>query len=159
MLDFNATFVAVILNFIILMWVLTYFLYNPVMKVLEERKTHVDETLAQADAKMAAARAFFEEGRSSIDKANHTAKELIEQSRVAAETMQKEQSSRTLSEISEMKERAKDEIKLYKAEAQKTLVNEAARLSVIMAEKLIRTKITPGAEKELVDEFINEVRN
>lgn len=159
MLEFNATMVAVVLNFLILMWVLNFFLYKPIMKVLEERKASVDNTLAQADAKMSAAKAFFEEGRGSIDKANSSAKELIEQARVAAETMRKEQTDRTLSEITEMKERAKDEIKQYRAEAQKTLINEAARLSVMMAEKLIRTNITPKAEKELVDEFIDEVRN
>ncbi len=158
MLNINGTLVAIVINFIILVYVLKYFLYEPVMKMLEERKAYVDKTLSEADAKMNAAKAFIEDGRAAVDKANVTAKEIIEQASQATEKMKKESMVQAKNDIEEHKERAKNEIRQLKLEAKKSIVNEAARLSVIIAEKIIRKKIDRRTQKAMTDNVIERMK-
>jgi F-type H+-transporting ATPase subunit b len=158
MLNINGTLIAMVINFIILVYVLQYFLYKPVMQILEERKVYVDKTLTEAEAKMNAAKAFIEDGKHVIDKANVTAKEIIEQSSHAAEKIKKESMDTAKKDIEEHRERAKNEIKQLKLEAKKSIVDEAARLSLIIAEKIILKKIDAKTQKEVTDEVIERMK-
>jgi len=158
MLNINGTLIAIIINFIILVYVLHYFLYKPVMKMLEERKGHIDRTLSEAEAKMTAAQAFIEDGKEAIDRANVSAKDIIEQASLAADKMKKEMLIKAKNDIEEHKERAKEEIRQLKLDAKKSIVNEAARLSVIIAEKIILKKIDRKTQRTVVDSFIERMK-
>jgi F-type H+-transporting ATPase subunit b len=157
MLNINGTLIAIVINFIILVYVLKYFLYEPVMKILEERKSHVDRTLSEADAKMKSAEAFMEDGREAINKANVSAKNIIEEASGAAEKIKKESMTKAKKDIEEHKERAKDEIRQLKLEAKKSITNEAARLSVIIAEKMIQKKMDRKTQRTVADSVIERI--
>jgi len=158
MLNINGTLIAIVINFIILVYVLKYFLYEPVMKMLEERKLHVDKTLSEADAKIKSAEAFMEDGREAINKANSSAKNIIEEASGAAEKIKKESMTKAKKDIEEHKERAKEEIRQLKLEAKRSMVNEAARLSVIIAEKMIQKKMDRKTQKAVADSVIERMR-
>jgi F-type H+-transporting ATPase subunit b len=158
MLNINGTMVAMVINFIILVYVLQYFMYGPIMKILEERKGYVEKTLSEADAKMNAAKAFIEDGRAAIDKANVTARGIIEQASQATEKMKKESMAAAKQDIEDHKERAKSEIRQLKLEAKKSILNEASRLSVIIAEKIIRKKIDRKTQKAVTDDVIERMK-
>jgi len=159
MLNINATLIAIVINFIILVYVLNYFLYKPVMKMLEDRKSHVDEALAQAEAKLDSAKAFMEEGRDSVNKANLTAREIISQATSAAGKIRKESLAKTKKEIDEQRERVKEEIRQYKIGSKKMVISEAAKLSVMIAEKIIMKKIDMRSQKHLIKDFIEGMKN
>jgi len=158
MLNINGTLIAIVINFIILVYVLKYFLYEPVMKMLEERKSHVEHTLSKADAKIRSAEAFMEDGREAINKANSSAKNIIEEASGAAEKIKKESMTKAKKDIEEHKERAKEEIRQLKLEAKRSMVNEAARLSVIIAEKMIQKKMDKKTQKSVADSVIERMR-
>lgn len=159
MLNINATLIAIVINFIILVYALNYFLYEPVMKVLKDRKSHVDLTLSEAEAKMKAAEAFIEDGREAINKANVSAKNMIEDASAAAEKIRKEALIRAKKDIDEHKERAKEEIKQMKLDAKRSISGEAARLSVVIAEKIIMKKMDRKTQKAMAERFIERVKN
>ena len=158
MLNINGTLIAIVINFIILVYVLQYFLYKPVMKILEDRKSHVDMTLSEAEAKIRSAEAFMEDGREAINKANISAKNLIEEASIAADKMKKEILIRAKNDIEEQKDRAKQEIKQLKLDAKKSIMNEAARLSVVIAEKIILKKIDRRTQKAVTEDLIERMR-
>ena len=156
MLEINATLVAIVINFIILVYILNYFLYKPVMQLLEERKLHVERTVNEAEAKMSSAQAFMQEGQDAISKANLQAKDIINEAASDAEHMKHASLERAKKEISEQRERAKQEIKQYSLEARRALMGDAAKLSVIIAEKIIMKKIDKNSQKRIVDGYIKE---
>ena len=158
MLNINGTLIAIVINFIILVYVLQYFLYKPAMKILEDRKAHVDRTLSEAEAKMTAAAAFIEDGKEAVNKANVSAKNIIEEASVASDKMKKEMLIKAKNDIEEQKERAKQEIKQLKLDAKRSIVSEAARLSVFIAEKIILKKIDRRTQKTVTDDLIERMR-
>ena len=47
MIELNGTIIAVILNFIILVWILQHFLYKPISDILRERREYVEKPIAK----------------------------------------------------------------------------------------------------------------
>ena len=93
------TVIAEMLNFIILVWLLSRFLYKPVLRAVKEREKHIAKDLADAEDKEKQAEAERKEyeqkklelgqQRASIlktatDQAADTKKELLEQARTEA---------------------------------------------------------------------------
>jgi F-type H+-transporting ATPase subunit b len=158
MLTLNGTLIAIVINFIILVYVLNYFLYEPVMKVLNNRRSDVNRMLSEAETKMKAAQTFIDNGREAINEANASAKKLIDQASAAAEKIQNEMLVDAKKEVEEHKDRAKEEIRQMKLDAKRSIADEAARLSVVIAEKIIMKKIDRKTQKTMADKFIGKVR-
>lgn len=158
MLEINGTLIAIVINFIILIYVLQYFLYKPIMKILEDRKSHVEKTLSEADAKMKSAEAFMQESRETMNRANASTRGIIEEASGAAEKMKKEMLIKAKNDIEEHKTRAKEEIRQLKLEAKKSIRDEAARLSVIIAEKIIQKKMDRKTQKTMADNVIERMK-
>jgi F-type H+-transporting ATPase subunit b len=158
MLTINGTLIAIVINFIILVYVLNYFMYEPIRKVLSDRKADVNRMLSEADAKMKTAQTFIENGREAINEANTSAKKLIDQASAAAEKMRTEMLVDAKREVDEHKDRAKEEIRQMKLDAKRSISDEAARLSVVIAEKIIMKKIDRKTQKKMADNFIGKVR-
>ena len=157
MLNINGTIVAVIINFVILIYVLNYLLYKPVLNILEERKSHIEKTLLEADAKMSQAKASVEEGLQVVNRANLTSRQIIDEANAAAAKIKKEKLERAKEEIEEQKKRAKDEIEQYRAEARRSAVKDSSRLSVMIAEKIIGRKLGQRGQRAMIDGFIDRL--
>lgn len=151
--------VAVVINFVILIYILNYFLYKPVLNMLQERRTYVERTLAEADIKMASAKASAEEGLQVINKANAAAKQIVDDARSASGKIREEAREAAKEEADEMKMRAREEIVQFKAAARKQMVDDTAVLSVKIAEKIIKKKMNQKLQRSLIDDFIEKVRN
>ena len=158
MLTINGTLIAVVINFVILIYVLNYFLYKPVMQVLEQRKSSVQNMLSEADAKMKSAQTFIDSGREAINEANASAKALIDQAAAAAEKMKAEMMVEAKQDVEEHVNRAKDDIRQMKLDAKRSITEEAAKLSVLIAEKIIMKKMDRKTQKTMADNFIGKMR-
>ncbi len=158
MLTINGTLIAIVINFIILVYVLNYFMYEPIKKVLNDRKADVNRMLSEAEVKMTTAQTFIENGREAINAANTSAKELIDQASAAAEKIRTEMLADAKKEVDEHKDRAKEEIRQMKLDAKRSVADEAARLSVVIAEKIIMKKIDRKTQRTMADKFIGKVR-
>ena len=49
MVNFNATLIAQVLNFLILVFILAKFAYKPLMKIMDDRKNKIAGDLAAAE--------------------------------------------------------------------------------------------------------------
>ena len=48
-MDFDwTTFILEMINFLILIWILKHFLYQPVLNIIDKRRAGIDQALAQA---------------------------------------------------------------------------------------------------------------
>ncbi len=157
MLNINATLIAVVINFVILIYILNYFLYKPVLKILQDRKSYVENTLSEADAKMSAAKASADEGLQVVNKANSLAKQIVDDANSAAGKIRTETVAAAKAEAGEYLKRAKEEIKQKRVEAGNAIRRDVARLSVLVAEKIIRKKMTSGIQRSMIDGFIKEL--
>ncbi len=159
MVDINYTLVAQIVNFLILVVVVSWFAYKPIMKIMDERQSKIATDLKNAeDTKIEAQNVKKEyerqltearsEAQAIIDKANKTAKEAYDQMLAQAREEQEN-----------IFKTAKEQIEREKANALLEVRGEVVSLSMQLASKVIAKKIDEQADKKIIDDFLDEITN
>jgi len=129
-----------IFNFAILLTVLWYFLYTPILSLIEKRQATIEKGLkdaSDAERKLASA----ENERSTIVKAAHEEASLVA---VRAKAHAEEKTAALLREAQEKSQRALEEAQKACAELQKRAYKESeaeiARTALLAAEKIMRER-------------------
>ncbi|MDZ4822365.1 MAG: F0F1 ATP synthase subunit B [Flavobacteriales bacterium] len=136
--------------FLIVLYILKKYAWGPILKSLDERSQHIENALGEADRarqEMANLKSgneeLLREARNERDRILKDAKAVGEKVKIEIETKAREQSGRmiesALLEINNQKQRAITELK-----------NQVATLSIEIAEKLVKEKLSePEKQKAL----------
>ncbi len=125
-------------NFTLVLLVLWKFLYQPVLKMIDERRALIARGVEEAHAAAQKLAAADSEGKEIITKASHTAESMYATARTRAEeksaAILEEAQRRADAGIQEARMRAFAEAKEIRSASEK----EIARAAVLAAEKLLR---------------------
>jgi F-type H+-transporting ATPase subunit b len=143
-------------NFIVLIVLLTYFLYRPITKMLDERSERIQESLAAAERAQADVARADRERDELLANTRREIGEMMAQAQSAAERIQSEARSNAQSEAQRIVETARQEAAAERAQAMAELRREVAGLAVMAAERVISRSLDDQAHRQLVDEFLNE---
>ena len=129
-----------IVNFAILMAILTYFLYRPVISLLEKRRQIIAKGLS--DAKVAAEAKFAAERSKQIllNKANNQADKIVDKAKGQAEKKSEAIIEQANQKASGILKTANDRCENLKHKTIKESQSEIAKLVVLATEKMIRDK-------------------
>ena len=133
------TVIAQLLNFLILVWLLKRFLYQPILQVMDEREKRITAQLRDAEAQKAEAqkeKGRFQELNSSLEQQKQT---LLNKAKADAD----EERQRLL-------EAAREDHRLLRARLRETLNSERANLSRDIIRR-IQEEIFEIARKVLAD--------
>ncbi len=157
MLELNGTIIAVILNFVILVWILERFLYKPVRDAIRDRKAMIENDIVSAKNKLAEAEALEEERRSKLSSLQKEAQEMIKNASETAEKMKSAAFAEAKAESEAMKQRSLAESEELKEQAICSARHELASLVCAAAGKLIGKKLDDKDNKSLIDGFVAEI--
>lgn len=152
------TFALEILNFLVLVWILTRLLYRPVMKTIAERKAEVQNTLSEADRLRKEAQALQEQyehrqadWRQEAERVRSRMLEEVsaERARLMADLQVSLQQERD-------KARALEERRL--SDLQRQVEEAAVTQGGEFAAKLLARLASPDLEAKLVDVVIEDLR-
>lgn len=127
-------------NFVLLLSVLTHFLYKPVLRIIDERQRKIAEgvrTAEEADRKLADAKA---EGEQMVGTAAKEAESLLAQARARAEERSAEIVTLAESRAQETLRDAAARAEEAKRAALKESEREITRAAMLAAEKILRDK-------------------
>lgn len=153
----NFTIVLQWINFAILLFLLTKFLYKPLIKLLDDRRDKVKSTIDSAARTKEEADEIFRERRTQLDQVDREAKEIKLQ---AAKDGLKEREKivdRAKEDATRIVERARDDILLQEKKARQRLREEAVDLSISVAEKLLEKEIDQADQRRFVGRAIEEM--
>jgi F-type H+-transporting ATPase subunit b len=143
-------------NFLVLIYLLSRFLYRPVTSMLDERTRRIQESLEAADrarAEVAQADRDRDEllatARREIQEMMATAQQVAERIQSAARTAAQQEAQRIV-------ETARQEAEAERAQAMAELRREVASLAVLAAERVISRSLDDQAHRQLVEEFLDE---
>lgn len=151
------TWIFTIANLIILMLIMRKLLYNPVKKMLNERREEVEQTYQDADDAKKEADALKREYEQHLLKTKQEANELLGAASKKAQARSDEIISdaelRAAQIIDKAIERTERDKKLAVAAAK----DEIADMAVIAAEKIVRSSLDEEKQKQMVEDFINDL--
>ncbi|MDF9391100.1 MULTISPECIES: F0F1 ATP synthase subunit delta [Methylococcus] len=153
-MDLNpSTFVLEIVNFLVLVWLLKRFLYQPVSAAIEERRRHIAQTVADARDAQAAAEALrmqYESRLADWETEKRQAREAFKQELEA-------ERQRAMGELEKAldaeREKARVLIERQRRDMESDLEREALRLSRQFAARFLERLAGPEMEAALLRMF------
>lgn len=157
MIDINATLIAQMLNFLVLVVLLRMFAYKPIVKVLKEREERIANSIKKADDDAAAAEATLKDYQEQLAGARSKAQDIMDKAEKRAQEEHAASIQETRHEIEQMKQNAQQEIQRERAQAVEKLKGEVVTLSLAAAEKIVSKKIDAAENEALIQEFIDQL--
>lgn len=156
MLEFNATLLAQIVDFIILLIFLRLVAYKPLMKLLQDRSDHIANTIAAAEQEKQQAEQLKAGYEAEMRRAREQAQEILQKATKAGEDQAHEIIESAKNEAARIKDSALVDIEREKQKAVAELRDQVATLSVLVAGKIINQKLTDDIQRSMVQDFIKE---
>ena len=157
MVDLNGTLYAQIINFLILVAILTKFAYKPLVKALADRQAKIADSLETADKELAAAEQLKREYQEQLAQARIQAQGIVEKATKLAEQAKDEIMQEARAEHARLLKEAREEITREQQKAIIELRSEVVSLSMAAATKIIGHNIDAAANTQLVTNFINQL--
>ena len=156
-MSINATLIAQMIVFLILIWFTMKFIWPPLTRAMDDRAKRIAEglsaaerarkELADADARVAdEIKKARSEAMSIIDKAHQQATQIIEKAKQDAIVEATRQKATAAADIESMTHRAREELR-----------GQVASLAVSGAEKILKREIDANAHKALLDQLVAEM--
>jgi len=156
-INLNVTVLIQAINFLILIFLLSRFLFKPLAKFLADRSAGIEKSLAEAKAAHEAAAKAQVEYQAQMRESQREIAAIREQGQreVEAERQRLLQASRA--EADRLVGQAKAEIEAETKRAKAGLREEAAGIALAAAERLLGRTISGDDQKRLVDQYVRDL--
>ena len=153
------TLIAQIVNFLILLLVLYFFAYKPVMKMLDERSHKIKESMDEVQKVKDQAAQTEEEFKKKIEAASKEGQEVIARAMRTGEEARQRAQAEAKQEAQVLVEKARVEIQRERDETIGELRQEFADLTVVAAEKVIGKSLDKESHRQIIEQVLDESAN
>lgn len=151
--DSTLTLIAVF----VLFFALSYFLFNPIRKMLSDRQEKIRTELENAATDMEKASKLREEYESKLADINKQAEEILGEARKKALANENQIIANAKEEAARIMERARVEAELEKKKAADDVKKEMISIAALMAGKVVAASIDTTVQNQLIEETLKEM--
>ena len=149
-----------LLAFGVVFFVLYKYGFPIITSMIEARKQYIDDALKGAKEANERIVGIEQQCNALIEEARQKQMEILREATATREQMMKEARERADAETGKIVADAKKEIERQKEEALNTLRDDAARLAVAVAEKILRAELSsPQSQEEYVARLVDETKS
>lgn len=149
-------FVFYMINFLILVGVLTKFLYKPFLNVLEQRKQKIQDAFDSAEMMNKRADEKMANYTARIANVEEEGREIIKEAKQRAEAQAADIINDANEKASQIIAAAHRQIELDKQKAVDEMKQQVAALAMMAAEKIVERDIAQIGQEQIVDEIIEQ---
>jgi len=151
------TFVAQIVNFLILLWLLQRYLYKPVLQVMEKREKEITDRLEEARLTLVEAQEQLSEYQQKLEQIKVNEKSMIEEARQEAEEYRKNLLTEARYDIEKMQDRWRKTIDEEKEQFLTELEERSFEKVLEAVRKIIRELADQELEHHVLTSLIQKV--
>ena len=152
-------FIFYLINFLILMGVLTRFLYKPFLNMLATRKQSIKDALDNAELINRRADEKMEQYSKRISKVEEESREIIRTAKIQADAQARDIIEDARKEAGDIIAKAEKTIEKEKEKTMEEMKQEIAVLAVMAAEKIVEREIQRAGQEAIVEEVIRQARS
>jgi F-type H+-transporting ATPase subunit b len=150
------TLLTQVITFIILLVVLRFVAYKPIMRMLDERSRRIKESMDQAESIKAQTARTQEEVKKQLEEASREGQERIARALKAGEDVKQKAQEDAKKEAETLVNRARAEIQRERDDAITEVRREFADLTVLAAGKVIEKTLDKEKHRELIKKVLEE---
>jgi len=146
------------LTFFIVLFILWKFGFPAIVNMVRDRKAYIDDSLQKAREANEKLANIQREGESIVQEARDKQAQILKEAAVTRDAIIEKAQEKAREESLRLNNEAKAEIESQKQAAQSDIRKQVATLSVEIAEKVLREKLsTEKAQMDLIDRMLDEV--
>lgn len=140
-----------IINFTIMVVILTKFLYKPILKMLDERKKKIEDGLELAEKMKLKEEELQKEKEKILDQAKEEGQKIIEEYKNRAKKAELEIIMAANNESAEIKEKAKNELGREREKMQDDLQKQVLSIALAMTKTVVDQILDKNAQSDLIE--------
>ena len=148
---------AQIINFVIILYLLKRFFYKPILKVLDDRRKKIEESLRNADLIEEKLQKTDENSKKIIADSQIQAQNLINDAKREAERIGDKASLDARKTIDQALVDAKIQIEAERESMQKKIERETLDLVVTVVKKVLKRNLKPQEKQALTSSAVREI--
>ncbi len=153
------TFVAQIINFIILVWLLKRFLYQPVLNAIDEREGRIARQMQEAEKGMKDAKAEQEEFQRKNREFDHQRNDLLQEAKEEVRQKKAEMMKTAKKEFDAFRDRIRHSLQQEQKMLDGEIMRRTASEVFSIARKTLKDLADTDIEAHVVDVFLDRLKN
>ncbi len=148
-------FWSTLILFLLFTFVLKKFAWGPLLEIVEGREKTVRDQVEGAQRAQIEAQALLNQRQDLLKEATREREEMLARAQKEAEALRVDLVGKAKGDAEGILERAKQQIEREKNQAIVELRRQVADIAMEAAGKIVKSSLTPEAQKKLVDETIS----
>lgn len=148
---------VIALSFVILMLLISRFIWKPLTVAMDKRAELVTTDLKQAAADRQKAQKAKDKAESYIATAKQEAQQIYNRAKESSASLEKETLLKIKDEVAQLKRDADKEIASNKEKTLVDLQGEIGDLSIKLAEQILQKGMSPKDHEDLIERFIKGI--
>jgi F-type H+-transporting ATPase subunit b len=151
------TMLTQLIIFIVLFWLVKRYAMKPLMKVLNDRQSHIENQISSAEEANKQATKIVEEQKQALQDARKAAHEMLEQAKATSSKQADQILADSRKEATRIKDEAMRDIETEKNKAIAALKSQVSAMSVMIASKIIEKQVDEKSQEQLIEKYLKEV--
>lgn len=150
---------AQIVNFLILVWLLKHFLYQPIIRAMERREQQISDRLNEAQERESKADEKAHHYQDKSDEMERRRDEILEKARAEAEQQKKRLLDEARADVAETREHWQHQVQQEKEEFLGNLQRQTVEAVKQIAHKALVELADVELEERIIDTFLNRLKS
>jgi len=150
------SFIGQLINFLILLGLLTFFGYKPIRKMLDERANRIKKSMEYAEATKKEYERARIEVEKQISKGRDEGQSIVGQSEKAGERIKEEARQEARKEAHAIVDRTREELERERDKAINELRKEFVDTAILAAEKVISETLDTEKHRQIIEKTLEE---
>lgn len=145
-----------IINLFVIIGILSYLLFKPVGKFLQDRSNKIKDQIESATTQNVAAEALRKEYETKLATIEQQATDILREARTKAKKNEQDIISEARTEAEEIKKRSRIEIELEQERVKDQMKKEMIEVATMMASQFVAANMDATKQTEMIDQIISE---
>ena len=150
------SFIGQLINFLILLGLLTFFGYKPIRNMLDERSNRIRLSMEQAEATKSEYERAQVETQKQISKARDEGQSILAQAAQAGNRLKEEARQEARKEAQAIVEKARAELERERDKIVDELRKEFIDIAILAAERVLTETLDKGKHRQLIEKTLDE---
>ena len=150
------SFIGQLINFLILLGLLTFFGYKPIRRMLDERSNRIKQSMEQAEATKREYENARIEVEKQISKGRDEGQSIIGQAAQAGERIKEEARQEARKEAHAIVDRSREEFERERGKIVDELRKEFVDIAILAAEKVISETLDKEKHRQIIEKTLEE---
>jgi F-type H+-transporting ATPase subunit b len=147
-------FIVQLINFLVVVGLLTYFLYRPILNMLSERTRRIEESLRDAEQVKQQLANTNRDYEAKLAEARQEAAQIITQARERAQQQEREIIEQANREAGRVRDDARAQAEQERAQMLSTAKTQIAELVALTASQVLKAEVSAQGHQKLIDESL-----